>query len=169
MRTKLGFTLIELVIIILLTGTLAATAIPKFTGSDGFEAQTYRDQLQQLLKTVQQQAMSCGSDCRTSRATNPYACNRVVITAGRFGIPTNCETGLPTSFAAPHLGMSAAEANSTKVSFSVTNTETLGIIEFDELGIANGCSTSNSGCNILIIGKQTLSLRIEAQGFIHEN
>ncbi|QUM87512.1 prepilin-type N-terminal cleavage/methylation domain-containing protein [Moritella sp. 36] len=169
MYKKSGFTLIELVIIILLTGILAVTAIPKFNGNDGFETQTYRDQLQQLLKTVQQQAMSCGSDCRTSRATNPYACNRVVITASRFGIPTNCGSALPTSFTAPHLGMSTAEANSTKVGFSVTNTADTGIIEFDEFGIANGCSTRNRGCSISIIGEQTLSLRIEAQGFIHEN
>jgi len=169
MYTKLGFTLIELVIILLLTGILAATAIPKFIGNDGFETQTYRDQLQQLVKTVQQQAMSCGDDCRSSRTTNPYACNRVVITASRFGIPTNCGSSLPTSFSAPHLGMSAAEANSTQVGFSVTNTAVTSIIEFNEFGIANGCNISNRGCNISITGGQTLSLRIEAQGFIHEN
>ena len=64
MFKKSGFTLIELVIVIILLGILAATAIPKFIGKDGFEGQAYRDQLLQLLKTVQQQAMSCDEDCR---------------------------------------------------------------------------------------------------------
>ncbi|GIC76089.1 Tfp pilus assembly protein FimT/FimU [Moritella sp. F3] len=166
MHKHFGFTLIELVIVIILTGILAATAIPKLIGNDGFEAQAYRDQLLQLLKTVQQQAMSCDSDCQTSLvgtpsdplAGNAYACNRVVITAERFGIPTNCGTTLPTTFTAPQLGMSQAEADSSRVQFSAHT------IEFDSWGVASGCV----GCNISIIGEQTLSISIESQGYIHE-
>ena len=92
MQKNSGFTLIELVIVIILTGILAATAIPKFIDSDGFEAQTYRDQLLQLLKTVQQQAMSCDDACRKGREANAYACNKVLIAPesstepNRFGI-----------------------------------------------------------------------------------
>ncbi len=168
MNTKLGFTLIELVIIILLTGILAATAIPKLIGQDAFETQTYRDQLQQLIKTVQQQAMSCGAACRSTRLNNPYACNRVVITPSRFGIPTNCGTTLPDTFAAPHLGMSMTEATSTSVNFSVSNTIGTTVIEFNALGIERGCDVNNPGCTIYIKGSDTLLLRIEAQGFIHE-
>ena len=163
MFKKSGFTLIELVIVIILTGILAATAIPKLIGNDGFEAQAYRDQLLQLLKTVQQQAMNCDDECRANhgapRTANPYACNRVVITTDRFGIPTNCGTTLPAAFTAPQLGMSQAEADSARVQFSAHT------IEFDSLGIVNGCT---SGCNINIIGKQTLSIRIESQGYVHE-
>jgi len=166
-----GFTLIELVIVIILTGILAATAIPKLIGNDGFEAQAYRDQLLQLLKTVQQQAMNCDDACRANdsnpRTGNPYACNRVIITTDRFGIPKNCGTTLPATFAAPQLGMSVAEAGSTSVSFSVSsdvNISTTTLV-FDSMGIVSNCT---SGCDINIIGKQTLSIRIESQGYIHE-
>ena len=169
MYKKLGFTLIELVIIIMLTGILAATAIPKFIGQDGFETQTYRDQLQQLIKTVQQQAMNCDDNCRRTRTDNPYACNRVVISPSRFGIPTNCGTTLPDTFALPHLGMSTAEAASSGVSFSVSNTVGTTTIEFNNLGVESGCDRNNPGCTISIKGSDTLQLRIEAQGFIHEN
>jgi MSHA pilin protein MshC len=160
MQNKSGFTLIELVIVIILLGILSATAIPRLIGNKGFEAQTYRDQLQQLLKTVQQQAMSCDATCRNARTANPYACNRVIITTTRYGIPSNCGTLLPATFAAPHLGMSSTEANGTSVRFSSR------IVEFNSLGInTNDCT---SGCNISISGEQTLWLRIESQGFIHE-
>ncbi len=156
MFKKSGFTLIELVIVIILLGILAATAIPKFVGNDGFEAQAYRDQLVQLLKTVQQQAMSCDVNCRDGRETNPYACNKVIIENDRFGIPANCnDSSLPTSFDVPQLGISQAEADTSAISFS-THT-----IEFDSLGIVSSCA----GCNIDISGEQ---IRIESQGYIHE-
>lgn len=159
MQKKSGFTLIELVIVVILTGILAATAIPKFIGNDSFEVQAYRDQLLQLLKTVQQQAMNCDEACRTGRESNPYACNKVIIEDDRFGIPANCDnTSLPASFDAPQLGVSQGEANNSSVSFSQH------IIRFNSLGVTSDCS----GCNISIIGEQTLSIRIESQGYIHE-
>jgi len=153
-----GFTLIELVIVIILTSILAATAIPKFIGSDGFETQAYRDQLVQLLKTVQQQAMSCDLDCRSTRSSNLYACNKVIIENDRFGIPANCGSSLPSSYDVPQLGMSQDEADNSAISFS-THT-----IEFDSLGIASSCAA----CDISINGEQTLTIRIESQGYIHE-
>lgn len=162
MQNKSGFTLIELVIVIILLGILSATAIPRLIGNRGFEAQTYRDQLQQLLKTVQQQAMNCDATCRASRIANPYACNKVIITADRFGIPTNCGTLLPATFAAPQLGMSITEANGTAVRFSSRT------VEFNLLGINTNNCTNGCDISISISGDQTLLLRIESQGFIHE-
>jgi MSHA pilin protein MshC len=164
MHKKSGFTLIELVIVIILTGVLAATAIPKLIGNDGFEAQAYRDQLVQLLKTVQQQAMSCDADCRSTRANNPYACNKILIEAERFGIPSNCDDKiltplkLPVTFNPPQLGMSKAEADSSDIKFSERT------IEFDSRGVASSCA----GCDISIFGEKILKIRIEPQGYIHE-
>lgn len=164
MFKKSGFTLIELVIVIILLGILAATAIPKLVGNNGFEAQAYRDQLLQLLKTVQQQAMSCDDDCRknvggNARTDNSYACNKVIIESNRFGIPADCnDTGLPDSFNPPQLGISQTEADSSAIRFSSHT------IEFDPLGVASSCA----GCDISIIGEQTLLIRIESQGYIHE-
>lgn len=164
MQRPQGFTLIELVIVIILLGILAATAVPKFLTRSSFEAQTTRAELMQLLKTVQQQAMSCDEDCRENvggmaRSDNPYACNKVIIKSDRFGIPANCnDTDLPDNFNPPQLGISQTEADSSAIRFSPHT------IEFDPLGVASSCAS----CDISIIGEQTLLIRIESQGYIHE-
>ena len=169
MHYRSGFTLIELVIVIILLGVLAATAVPRFIGRDSFAPQTYRDQLQQLLKTVQIQAMSCDASCRGSRHANPNACNKVVITATRFGIPSNCGRDLPDSFATPQLGMSRSEAAQIDLKFSAMT------VAFDNLGVATCTKPSagaTQGCDISISSQGSAAnkvrIAIEAQGFIHD-
>jgi len=52
-----GFTLIELVAVIVLMGVLAAYVAPKFTGSAGIAEYTLRDQIVSTLRFAQQRAM----------------------------------------------------------------------------------------------------------------
>lgn len=57
MKTSYGFTLIELIIVIILLGILSATALPRFMGKAGVEEVTVQDQFIALLRLNQTQAM----------------------------------------------------------------------------------------------------------------
>lgn len=53
-----GFTLIELVVVLILIGILAAYAAPRFTGRGGYSELAVRQDLKQSIRYAQQLAMS---------------------------------------------------------------------------------------------------------------
>lgn len=59
-----GFTLIELVLVIILIGVLAVTATPRFFTASGYEQIAARDQLIQLLRQAQLQTMNNSAECQ---------------------------------------------------------------------------------------------------------
>ena len=59
-----GFTLIELVLVIVLIGVLAVTAAPRFFTASGYDQVAARDQLIQLLRQAQLQTMNNSAECQ---------------------------------------------------------------------------------------------------------
>ena len=59
-----GFTLIELVLVIILIGVLAVTAAPRFFTASGYDQVAARDQLIQLLRQAQLQTMNSSAECQ---------------------------------------------------------------------------------------------------------
>ncbi len=59
-----GFTLVELVLVIILIGVLAVTAAPRFFTASGYDQVAARDQLIQLLRQAQLQTMNNSAECQ---------------------------------------------------------------------------------------------------------
>lgn len=153
-RKALGYTLLELIVVIILLGTLAATVLPKFQTSQGIEEYTYRSESITKLRALQLRAMQQTSG----------VCHQVVIDETHLGKPnTNpCTTSAGISNGTEPDEVTVVIESNYDVEFDVPG-GTLRF-EFDQLGRPqNGCSP----CQIDIVGSERLSIRIEEEGYIH--
>ena len=148
-----GFTLIELVLVILLLGILAAFAVPKWLGKGGFETQTVRDELLTRLRLVQ----------------------TVNMDASRFAHITLVMTGAVCPAPAPIASWSDNQrargrlvTPSSGITVSLNNSSSF-VLRFDRLGRPIGNCATASGCTLLVSdGRETSRIQIESEGYIHE-
>jgi len=162
MKTKVrashGFTLIELVVVILVLSVLAVSVVPKLSGTSDYQDITHRDNVVSLLRTVQQRAM---------QNTQGTTCHRVRFQANVIGLSAQksdetCDTGvITTNGTNDFLVLTGID------SYTAQNSATSAItyIDFNELGQPSvNTGTCNSNCQVNI-GSQYVC--IESQGYIH--
>ncbi|RJG49980.1 type II secretion system protein [Motilimonas pumila] len=171
-----GFTLVELVIVIILLGILAAYALPKLLSSSGFEDYAVRDQLITRLRLTQLQNMN--ADPSNNATSN--ACYWTVI---KQDAPNSCIYSYETARLAN--GGSQCSAPDTGLSCSASapehQSDPYGLITFaNKVSITTGnflfdfhgretqaCATFP--CQIDIDSGNSLSVEIEQEGYIHAN
>ncbi|HHQ4642322.1 TPA: prepilin-type N-terminal cleavage/methylation domain-containing protein [Aeromonas veronii] len=158
--THKGFTLIELVLVILLLGILAAFAVPKWLGKGGFETQTVRDELLTRLRLVQTVNMHEPAD----------RCTQLVVVSPRFAHRTYAacpaSDDLSSGWTDNLRTRGRLVTPSAGMSISLNNSNNF-VLRFDPMGRPLGsCAT---GCTLLVSdGRETGRIQIESEGYIHE-
>ncbi|GGQ15128.1 MSHA biogenesis protein MshC [Shewanella litoralis] len=151
--TSRGFSLVELVTVIILVGILAVSILPRLIGSSSYSAFTLRNEFISELRYVQLKAIQNTDQCyqvdvNASGYTLRYFNNRVGNSCSN---PFRTEQ--PQTFSG---GAHIALASTANQVFSIT---------FDSLGrmISPACS----GHCFNAVADETLAIAVESEGYIY--
>ncbi|MDF3124920.1 prepilin-type N-terminal cleavage/methylation domain-containing protein [Rheinheimera sp. 1928-s] len=176
MKTSYGFTLIELIIVVILLGIISATALPRFLGKGGVEESTTQDQMISILRRMQTQAMQ--------QTDSAAFCHQLILTQFQLGYPnilpcdpTETNTQL-TAAANQNSGLQFMRPANSSLGLSLFNTalptggtsQTLPFLfRFNSLGqpVTNAGAVISSGLRIEITDVLTYRICIEREGYIH--
>lgn len=151
-KLQTGFTIVELITVIILIGILAVAVLPKFDGTASYEAHTHRAQLISALRLTQQRAM---------QQTDGSFCNHLVIESTKYGVPDRVDctnVDIPESGWQPDATGFIVESR-YEVTFSPK------VVVFTSMGRPLGCAEP---CTIEVSSSvETLKIKIEPEGYIH--
>ena len=160
LNTKIaGFTLIELVVVLIVLGVLAVTAVPRLTSRSAFEDYAVRDQLLARLRLVQLQGMNADPEADATE----NACYWLVV-------KNSC-------FYHEHTAKTAGSCNAPSAA-NVCNNDSYN--QYNSIPFTEGMLTPVNyrfdlqgrlvagASPITINGDNSLTVTIEAEGYIHE-
>lgn len=172
-KSQAGFTLVELITVIIVVGVVAVTATSRFIGSDGIAEYTYQNRLVSTLRNMQQRAMN---------DTRQGICYRININSGSvapaFGPPTDnflqansavtCSSIIDPSIDLLSTSLTEIADNNIQLIALDGSLTTLQFIAFSSLGkpLTNESNCTN-GCRITFQGSATTSVCVESEGYIH--
>ena len=167
---QLGFTLIELIVVMILIAILSVTALPKFLGKAGTEEITVQDQLIAVLRLMQNRAM---------QNTEPNTCHQVLFTSVQLGSAAINPCSATSSFSlqqqndADQLFLSDSNIRLSLFNASTGGTELSSPFRFrfNSLGQpvtdASPATRFDSGLRLGVIGAVNAAVCIESEGYIH--
>lgn len=170
-----GFTMVELVAVIVVVGILAAFAVPRFTQNEVFDARTFTDHNLNMLRYAQKLAIAQNRPVFAVLGSNRIALcfNPVCGTVDRVLAPAGSNSGSPATLAQCGTDRSwLCEGRPNNVSYGVNVTGT--VLFFNALGrpFLNGDVDPASNFSRLSIaiggGGPTRTVIVEAEtGYVH--
>lgn len=173
-KAQQGFTLVELIIVIIVLGILALTILPRFTGSSGFAEYALQKQLLGALQNTQLKAMY---DTRNNFC---YKINLITGTSptSAFGPSTasylvgneSNSCGSVVDNSSPYfLRTEAGQISSDGIALTaLDNTTPISYVQFDNMGrpftSAGRCA---NGCTISFTGESIAKVCIANEGYVH--
>lgn len=155
-RAQRGFTLIELIMVIVLLGVLAVFAAPRFFNSDDFNARGFHDETLSYLRYAQKAAVA---QRRTVCVT--FDDTSLTLTLALTATTTNCSTSLQ----GPRGDSPARAIAKAGVGFSATPAN----FNFDGLGQPVSATGTPLGSQVIQVTGAANAITIESTtGYVHE-
>ncbi len=142
-----GFTLVELVMLIVILSILSATALPKFFSKNSFAERAFFDDTLNAVRYAQKLAVATGCGVQMSISSNSYTITR----QGASG-SASCPSGSTYSLAVPH--PSSGDNSYSGAESDVSLTSSVPSFIFDALGAASTDTT-------LTVGSKTINVVAE--------
>lgn len=171
-KAQQGFTLVELITVVILLGIVSISIAPRFTGSTGFSEFAFQKRALSALRNIQLKSMYdtrpnfCYKFILDTDASPEFGPNTASFLAGQES--ASCVDTIDFSsdgYLRTDSGEMAAESLSLNALDGVLP---ISFLQFDSLGQPSSSAGScSAGCTISFIGEQSANVCIASEGYIY--